>query len=221
MPITDRQSAAVLSTLASGVWTALSIVPTPVEDGFDSLDIEWIADFRGTVKTALEVMADFLPGARHGSLDFWLRQAVPTRVGGNVWKVKAHYEGRIISDKPRSVKIHGTAENYTIELITLPGAGAAQPANVKEAAPSVELGYVLVGTAPPTATLGTAGTPSFAPAVRAAFWAYLSGTDARINWPDGWLLEDMSVDSIAGVALTNGVHFVRETWNYRHYKIPA
>ena len=87
MPIADRASTVVLSTLPAGQWQLIGQVPKPMEAGFDVLEARWLADFRGEAKTAVEVMEAFPLGMRFGALDFWLREATPQRVGGNVWIV--------------------------------------------------------------------------------------------------------------------------------------
>lgn len=216
MPISDRASVAVLTSLSSGVWTQLSAVPTPQEHGFDHLDVEWVCDFRGTVKTALEVAAAFPLGTQYGTDDFWLRSAVPERLGGNIWRVKAHYEGRITDSKPLSVRMQSTNEVFSIDSLTYAGFTDA-PFQVREASPSVQLGYVLVGSLPPTHLVGLDGTPAVSPAVRSGFWGTLSAK--RINWPFGWVLTDVDVDKIAGSV--PGAYWVLESWQYYQEFLPS
>lgn len=216
MPIQDLASVAVLTSLSAGVWTQLSAVPTPQEHGFDHLDVGWICDFKGTAKTALEVADAFPLGTRYGTDDFWLRSGIPERLGGNVWKFTAHYEGRISEEKPMSVRMQSTNEVLSIDSLTY-GAYDGVPANVREASPSVQLGYVLVGTAPPTDLVGLAGTPAIAPSVRAGFWGALSAQ--RINFPSGFVFTDADVDQIAGsdpVAC-----WVSESWQWYNEFLPS
>lgn len=216
MPITDRAATAILSSLTEGVWTQLSANPQPVEHGFDTLDVVWICDFRATVKTALEVAAAFPLGMRYGSADFWLRAAVPERLGGNVWKVAAHYEGRISAAKPLSVRMQSSQEVFDIASFTY-GVYEDIPANVRECSPSVEIGYVLVGVTPPTHLVGLAGTPAVSPAVRSGLWGALSLQ--RINFPSGWVFTDTNVDLIAGS--DPATTYVRESWQYYLEQLPA
>jgi hypothetical protein len=217
MPLSDRASAAVLTSLTSGVWTQLSAVPTPQEHGFDHLDAVWICDFRSTVQTALEVAAAFPLGTRYGSADFWLRGGTPERVGGNVWRFAAHYEGRISSGKPMSVRMQSTQEVFAIGSLTYGFLFEDAPVNVRECSPSVELGYVLVGSGPPTAYVGLAGSPAVSPGVRGSTWGYL--TDPRFNFPSGWVFTDVDSDKIAGASPE--AHYVRETWQWFADQIPA
>ncbi len=217
MPITDRANAAVLSTLTAGLWVQLGATSQAVEHGFDTLDVDWICDFRAQVVTALEIHEEHFPaGSRYGSRDFWLRSATPSRVGGNVWRVAAHYEGRISEDKPLSARFTSSSEVLQIDALTI-GIYEDVPANVREASPSVELGYVLVDALPPTNLVGLAGTPGISPPVRAGFWGSLLAT--RINYPSGWLFEDMDSDMIAGAAPQ--AHYVKETWRYYHELLPS
>lgn len=216
MPIQDLASVAVLTSLTTGVWTQLSAVPTPQEHGFDHLDVVWICDFKGTVKTAMEVAAAFPLGMRYGEDDFWLRSGIPERLGGNVWKFAAHYEGRITETKPMSVRMQSTNEVLSIDSLTY-GDYDGVPANVREASPSVQIGYVLVGSEPPTDMVGLAGTPAVAPSVRAGFWGALSAQ--RINFPSGWIFTDVDVDQIAGsdpVAC-----WVSESWQWYNEFLPS
>lgn len=216
MPIADSASVAVLTSLSAGVWTMLSAVPTPQEHGFDHLDVEWVCDFRGTAKTALEVAAAFPLGARFGTDDFWLRSGVPDRLGGNVWRFKAHYEGRISAEKPSSIRIQATQEVIAVDSLTF-GDIDALPANVREANPTVQIGYVLIDAAPPTASVGLFGAPEVAPAAREGGWGALVGS-RRINTPSGWVLGDIDADSIAGSEPQ--AHWVSENWQYIQEYVP-
>jgi hypothetical protein len=217
MPLSDRAFTAVLTSLQAGVWTQLAAVPTPVEHGFDTLDVVWICDFRNVTKTALQVAAAFPLGTRYGSSDFWLRAAMPERVGGNVWRMMAHYEGRISGSKPISVRFISNGEVFSIDSLTYTGLFTDAPVNVREASPSVTLGYVLVDATPPTHLVGMSGTPAVSPAVRSGFWGYLSAP--RFNFPFGWIFDDIDADKIAGASPQ--VYYCRETWKYYHDKIPA
>ena len=216
MPMQDLTRVAVLSSLTVGTWTQISAVPTPQEHGFDQLDVVWVCDFKGTVKTALQVAAAFPLGMRYGVTDFWLRSGIPERLGGNVWRFAAHYEGRISSAKPMSVRQQATNEIFSIDSLTyLSYAGV--PANVREANPTIQLGYVLVGTAPPTHLVGLAGTPAVSPAVRAGFWGSISAQ--RVNFPCGFVLTDVDADTIAGTG--QAAHWVSESWNWVNEYLPS
>lgn len=216
MPIQDSASVAVLTSLTAGQWTVLKAVPTPQEHGFDRLDVEWVADFRGTAKTALEVAEAFPLGMRYGEADFWLRGGTPERLGGHVWKFMAHYEGRISSEKPMSVRRQATNEVFNIDSLTYL-TYVDVPANVREANPTIQLGYVLVGSAPPTNLVGLAGTPAITPAVRAGFWGSLAAQ--RVNFPAGFVLTDVDADTIAGS--DPQAHWVSESWNWVNQYLPA
>jgi hypothetical protein len=126
----------------------------------------------------------------------------------------AHYEGRISSDKPRSVRWLSGAEVHSIDVLTA-GSIEESPVNVRECSPSVEIGYVQIGGTPASHLVGLAGTPSTVPATRAAAWGDLE--DPRYNYPWGWLLEDIDADQIDEVA----AYYVRETWQYYFKEIPA
>lgn len=219
MPITDRAKSAVLSSLDEGEWVELSAIPTPVEDGFDTLDVDWLCDFRAEGVTAQSILAEHFPqGQRYGDKDFWLRQATPQRVGGNVWRVAASYAGRISEDKPPKVRPLSSAEAFSVEELTYTGLFTDAPVNVRECSPSVEIGYVLVGSEPPTELVGLAGTPTYAPGVRSSFWGYLVA-NIRYNFPSGWVFESIDADKLAGASPLAA--YVRETWQYYHDALPA
>ena len=220
MPIADLAATAVLSSLTAGTWTQLSSVTTPQEHGFDHLDAVWICDYKGTAKTSSEVAAAFPLGLRYGTADFWLRSGTPERLGGNVWRFAAHYEGRISSDKPLSVTFKATQEVFSIASLTaLTFSG--EPVNVRECTPSVEIGYVQTGGAPPANLVGLAGSPAVSPPVRAGYWGSLS--DPRYNFPSGWVFTDIDVDIISGGTVTSGYRpmYIRESWQFFLDKIPA
>lgn len=217
MPLADTASAAVLSTLTPGTWTALNAIPTPVEHGFDALDVLWVCDFTSTPQTALQIAAAFPLGTRYGSADFWLRSGTPACLGGNVWTFKAHYEGRISSGKAMSVRMQSTQEVYSVASLTLSPLFTNAPVNVRECSPSVELGYVLVNAEPPTALVGLSGSPAVSPGVRAGIWGYL--TDPRFNYPAGWVFTDCDADFIAGSS--PHAYYVKESWQYFQQQVPA
>jgi hypothetical protein len=217
MPISDRASVAVLTSLTAGTWTQLSGVTTPQEHGFDHLDVVWICDYRNTVKTSVEVAAAFPLGMRYGTADFWLRSGTPERLGGNVWRFAAHYEGRISAAKPLSVRMQSTQEVFSIASLTYSPYFTDAPVNVRECSPSVEIGYVLVNASPPTNQVGLSGAPAVSPAVRGGFWGSL--TDPKFNFPFGWVFTDVDSDKIAGA--TPEAHYVRESWQYFMSTIPA
>ncbi len=217
MPITDRAATAVLSSLTAGTWTQLGSVTTPQEHGFDHLDVDWVCDFKATAKTSTQVAAAFPLGTRYGTTDFWIRSGVPERLGGNVWRFKAHYEGRISDTKPMSVRMMSTQEVFSIASLTYGFLFTDAPVNVRECSPSVQLGYVLVGSGPPTNLVGLAGSPAVSPAVRSGYWGYL--TDPKFNFPSGWVFTDVDSDKIAGA--TPEAHYVTETWQWFSDTIPA
>jgi len=216
MSLSDPARVAVYSRLTASTWTELGSLATPQAHGFDHLDVTWLADFRDVVKTELQIAAAFPLGTRRGATDFWLRSAVPQRKGGNVWQVLAHYEGRIDADKPMSVRTQATNEVFGIDSLTAFGFTDV-PANVREASPSVELGYVLVDGTPPTHLVGLAGAPAVSPAVRAGFWGGLAAQ--RINYPSGWIFTSVDVDHIAGSVPP--ADYVRETWQYFQLYLPV
>ncbi len=216
MPISDRASAAVLTSLPAATWTQLSAVPTPQEHGFDHLDVVWICDFRGVVVTALDVANAFPQGARYGTADFWLRSGVPERVAANIWTFKAHYEGRISIAKPDSVRMQSSNQIFSIDSLTYAGY-TDTPFQVRDANATVQIGYVLVGSPPPTVDVGTAGTPSHAPLARAGFWSTIAAK--RVNWPNGWVLSDVDADEIAGASPV--AFWVLESWEYVQEFLPS
>jgi hypothetical protein len=221
MPLSDRATVAVLTSLTSGVWTQLSAVATPQEHGFDHLDVVWLCDYRNVVKTTLDVVAAFPQGMQYGSKDFWLRAGTPECAGGNVWRFAAHYEGRISTGKPLSVAFQSTQEVFSIASLTF-GAFTDAPVNVRECSPTVEIGYVLVGSLPPTGLVGLAGSPAVSPAVRTGIWGSLS--DPRYNYPSGWIFTDVQSDKLAGANIGGApaqVHYVKENWQFFLDAIPA
>ena len=219
MPLSDSASAAILTSLPAGQWTQLSAVPAPVEHGFDTLEVTWLADFRQTVKTALQISAMWPQGKRYGTADFWLRSGTPERLGGNVWRFAARYEGRISTGKGLSVRMGATNEVFNIDNVTYLSYTDI-PANVREASPSIELGYVLVDGSPPTAFVGLEGSPTVSPGVRVGFWGNLAAK--RLNWPHNWVLTDVDVDRIANSSANGGpAEYVRETWQYFQQWLPA
>jgi hypothetical protein len=222
MPISDRAQTAVLTSLSEGVWTVLSTLPVPVERGFDTLDVEWLCDFRATVKTANQVADMFPLGTRFAALDFWLRGGQPERLAGNVWKFKAHYEGRITKAKPCSIR--GQSNQQTMQGVTVPGYSA--PLNVRMCQPSVTVSYCVVGMPPRSQFVGAAASPvlptgenigELLPQVAANFWAGLS-ENYSINIPNGWLVTDLDSDTIAGAEPI--ASYVTETWQFYHMITP-
>jgi hypothetical protein len=79
---------------------------------------------------------------------------------------------------------------------------------VRESAPSLTIEYVQVGGAPPTGSVGLAGTPAFEPAVRSSIFASIG--DPLYHWPSGWVFDDLDGEGGPG----NNAWLIREVWNY-------
>lgn len=236
MSLADRARTAVLSRLQPGVWELLGSVPTPVQGGFDVLEARWIADFRGEAKTELDIVRMWPMGGRFGTSDFWLREVVPQRVGGNVWIVRCRYEGRISPEKPPHLAVTTAASGDSM-FITAPsgqGIGATTYSNywlpfpitvqpgggismsIRENVPAFEYSYVHIGE-PRTHLVGGGeygGTARVLPPVRLPFrrfpWDDFTSNTWRINIPAGWVFDDLRADTIDGVEPK--VSYVTEAW---------
>lgn len=238
MPIADRASSVVLSSLPAGEWRLLGALPKPVDGGFDVLEARWVADFRGVSKTASEIMEAFPLGMRFGGLDFWLREASPQRVGGNVWIVSCRYEGRINSSKPPHLAISSAASGDSIGITAPSGQGIGattyynywlpfpitlQPGSsmllsIRENVPAFEYSYFHLGE-PRTHFIGLGelgGTDRISPPVRPLArnfpWRDFTSSNWRINIPAGWVLDDLRADTITGTSPK--VSWCTEAWVY-------
>jgi hypothetical protein len=236
MSFSTRASTAVFSSLQEGAWEAMSVDPQPVTGGFDVLNVVFMADFRATPKTALEIVAMFRPGMRYGGTDFWLREVRPACVGGNVWRADCRFEGRVSADKPPHLAISAAASADSM-FITAPsgsGVGATTYSNywlpfpitlqpggglslaIRENVPAFEYSYVHIGE-PRTHLIGAGelgGTVRVSPPVRLESrrfpWDDFTSNTWRINIPAGWVFDDLRADTIDG---TNPkVSYVTEAW---------
>ena len=233
MPIADRASTVVLSTLPAGQWQLIGQVPKPMEAGFDVLEARWLADFRGEAKTAVEVMEAFPLGMRFGALDFWLREATPQRVGGNVWIVACRYEGRIRAAKPPHLAISGAAGADSL-VITGPGTGSTTLWNswlpfpvtltgsgslslsIRENVAAFEYSYFAIGE-PRSDLIGCGefgGVVRVSPPVymptRGFPWSDFTSASWRLNVPAGWVLDDLRAHTITGSSPK--ISWITEAW---------
>lgn len=234
MSFTTRASTAVYSTMSPGVWETFAQDPQPVANGFDVLNVIFMADFRATVKTALEIIALFPQGMRFGTQDFWLRDARPSCVGGNVWRVEARFEGRISLAKPVHVALLSGTGTDTISIpgpssgtttfwnawlpfpVTL-GSGQSILLSIREGTPGFEFSYMQIGGPLRTHLVGLgelSGSPRVSPPIRPAVrnspWSDFTSNNWRLNIPAGYVFEDLRNDEIVGA----DVHWVTELWNY-------
>jgi len=128
--------------------------------------------------------------------------------------------------RPVRVTLNGATDNQTADNVTVSDAyGSGRTINhisVLEAAPTMNIEYILVNGVPPATNLGATGvSPAYVPAVRSSFWSDLP--DPVENWPSGWVLTGCPAEMLMGTqtpAQPNGVWLVNEQWTYRYRYAP-
>lgn len=232
MALTDLASAVILSKLADG-WNFLDDDLEANAEGWDILSVTFMKDYGATVKTASQVAAEWPTGTRvFAGRDFWVTGRKPEHAGANIWKIALRCQGLNEQDRPIKITINGSSElqsftgptNIGAPLWThTPGIITVDKGDVLEAQPSFTLSYVLVGSRPNTARVGTAATDAmintllgFTIGVRPSFWIVLG--NPAFHSPHGWVLNDMPADILSGTDTPAAL--VTENWIYRRPLTP-
>ena len=127
--------------------------------------------------------------------------------------------------RPIRVTLNGATDMQNADNVDVSDGYGTRTINhiaVMEAAPTMNIEYILVNAVPPTTALGASGvSPAYLPAVRASFWSSLP--DPVENWPSGWVLSGCPAEMLSGTrtnALPYGVWLVNEQWTYRYRFAP-
>jgi len=221
MAFQDLATVAVLSRLADGWNLIRADEPQCPDMGWDVLPCVFIRDFEAEVVTALDVVADWPIGKRPiAGKDFWTVSRQPKRLAGNIWQLDVTAHGTA-GGRPLKHQITASTSVRTVDytgLLLNNYTYPIQKAYVKDSSPVLTVSYVLVGEDPPTTKLGEPGlTPPVNVAVRAATWTQLN--KFNVNIPDGWHLDNLEADVLAGTDLP--VSLITATWLHQYKMLPA
>jgi len=197
----------VLSAMG-GNWETWESEAIPTDSGWDTARILVAKDYKASVTNGFTVARAWPRSGKISGENFWIDSVRPRRLNGNIWTCELSCKG-LLSSRPIKVRGGAGVEQQNSERVSLPGITGLWRAQVMEASPNVNIEYITIG-APPTGQVGRAGSPAFAPAVRASVWGYL--TNPLVHFPHGWVMLNIDWDQIPGTM----VHLVRETWQYVH-----
>ena len=130
-----------------------------------------------------------------------------------------------IGTRPIRVTLNGATDTQSADNIEVSDGYGDRTINhisVVEAAPTMNIEYILVGGVPPLTSMGNYGaSPAYLPSVRSSFWSSLP--DPVENWPSGWVLTGCPAEMLMGTNLyptVSGVWLVTEQWTYRYRYAP-
>lgn len=179
---------------------------TLADTGWDKIRVPYVKNFGTTTPAAADLKPKAIGDQLEG-LNFWCDGSQPAQLVGNIWLVWVTGVG-ISGSRPLKVRLHSSSETQqggAVESLDWVG---AQPAVVRESAPSVTIEYVQVGGDPPSDLVGLAGTPAFEPAVRDSVFESIG--DPLYHWPSGWVFDDIDCEGGPG----NHAWLIREVWNW-------
>jgi hypothetical protein len=206
MAIDTHSASAFCLTSLGASWVLTNVIPEPTESGFDNLTATYMSR-QAPSFTGADAADDFALGAVTVSgRNFWTVGVKPKQLGHGFWSCDVIGKGWL---NTKAIKVSGgtTVIQQQAENVVVGTYGLIPRFSGLEIAPSVNIEYIVNGD-PPTADVGLAGTPDFAPSVRASSWASIA--DPLQTFPFGWVLVDLQYDRLPGTSIT----LVRETWAY-------
>lgn len=201
MPFETTANLRVISAI-TGTWEIWDDSPEETESGWDTLARTVVA----RKSSATDAVNDWAIGTNISGMNMWVVGAKARCLGADIFAVDLKCHGLVQS---KDIKVTGksTIEQQQGDDVTIPGHSHVR-AVVAEAAPTVEIAYIQIGGSPPTNQVGLAGTPDYAPAVRASVWGSI--TNPLHHYPHNWVFQDIDFDKIPGVA----VFLIKERWQY-------
>jgi hypothetical protein len=206
MAIDTHSAGAFCLTSLGSTWSLRSVIPEPTESGFDNLTAIYMSR-QAPSYTGADAADHFALGSVTATgLNFWTVGVKPKQLGHGFWEANVTGKGWL---NTKAIKVSGGSGviQQQAENITHGGYGLIPRFSGLEITPTVNIEYIIDGD-PPTDLVGLAGTPDYAPAVRASLWSSL--TNPLQTFPFGWVMVDMQFERIPGTEVT----LVRETWAY-------
>lgn len=184
-------------------WEVWEDVPMLTDSGWDGLSRKVV----GHASSEDDALASWPVGTAISGMNMWVANAKARCLGADIYAVELSCKG-LFAERPLKVSGRSATEQQQGDAILGPDWTGAQRAVVKEAAPSVNIEYIIIGGEPPTNLVGTNGTPDYAPAVRASVWATVA--DPLYHFPAGWVFDGIDWEYGPG----NHACLVKEAWNY-------
>lgn len=225
MALQDTAKLAVLSSLAPDAWHLLEHTTDGPEIGWDVLSAVFIRDYGSTAVNAAQILADWPIGRRPiQGLNFWTVKRTPQRVAANIWKLSVTAHGsstdRPLKHRVRSSVNVGSHQNLNFGPPYYPEQVTFANVNLKEASPSLEISYILIGSLAPTDRLGITNGVDQRPPVTIPIppfiWEWVA--EFAVNFPYGWSRDDIDADVLAGTDIP--VSLVTEIWNHKNFIQP-
>jgi len=207
----------LITPLADNSYELLDSIPSEAESGWDTLTQTYLLrNSTAGLDPVAAIASIFTRGSQVAGLNMWIVARAPRVRARGLFEVEVTSKG-LLSTRGYKVNYDSASSSQSGQNITLPY-GTVAKASVQEAAPTAELEYILIGTAPsstsfPTYKTGRSHTPPapWEPAVPPTVWAAIAGP--TYHWPDGWVFDGARCENLPGVST---VHLVRERYRYQY-----
>lgn len=209
--ITDTR-AFILTDLALNTWTLREAVPEATEQGPDNLRLIYEGRFNPAAGTSPAITSFYrgaIPPSYAGAGTWRVVQAVPSRMGGPIWRLDVTAKGQIAAQEPKIRWLDGSS-SFSAEQVTVPGFGLVDRLNSRMPEVGMEVGYLVIAATPSPGASGVAATPpNPRPATPTNPWSSISDEIAVIHYPNGWVREGVDADRIVP-----GLWWITERYQY-------
>lgn len=199
-------------------WVILDEKPVQTPTGWDELTQRLLGYFPTWAANPASLMINDSgysqgdnPLGMSGSdiLDFFVTSLEINCIDGPFFEGTLSCKGRI-SNKVK-LRRFATEVTHTVDEVQI-GANLFGRTEVTDGAPGIEITQFVFGSDPNTNLVGTAQTPSPAPAIPSALWASIA--DPTYHYPNGWVLVSADTDELPGVSASIA-HLSIQRYEYR------
>lgn len=209
--ITDTR-AFVLTDLPANTWTLREAIPDRTEVGPDNLRMIYEGRFSPAAGSNPSISAftrGAIPPQYTGSGTWRVCSAVPSRLGGPIWRLDVTAKGALSTQQSKIRWVTGSS-SFSAENINTPGYGIV--ANLSSEMPGVgmEVSYLAFAATPSTPSVGVAATPPTPrPPTPTNPWTSIDEEIATIHYPNGWVRKAVDADRIVP-----GMWWITERYEY-------
>lgn len=210
--ITDTR-AFVLTDLPLDTWTLREAIPDRTEVGPDNLRMIYEGRFSPAAGSNPSISAFYrgaIPPQYSGSGTWRVCSAVPSRLGGPIWRLDVSAKGQLSTQEPKIRWTDGSS-SFSAENIAVPGLGVV--ANLSSEMPEVgmEVSYLAFSATPATPAVGIAATPpNPRPPTPTNPWTWIDEAIAVVHYPNGWVRKGVDTDRIVP-----GMWWITERYVYK------
>lgn len=207
--ITDTR-AFCLTDLALDTWVLREAIPDRTEQGPDNLRMIYEGRFApgaGTHPDTSDFYRGAIPPDYSGDGTWRVCSAVPSRLGGPIWRLDVTAKGHLETQLPKIRWVTGSS-SFSAENVDVSGIGLVAKLASEMPEVGMELSYLSFSATPTTPSVGISATPpNPRPPTPANPWTSIA--DPVVHYPNGWVRKGVDTDRIVP-----GLWWITERYNY-------